>query len=90
MTDQQLYLSIGVPSLVALIGILVNVSYFVVLNKRIGATETRLDGRTDNLATRFDSVVTRLSAVESALAAQKVLLDIVLKKLDELESRFHR
>ena len=72
MTDQQLYLSIGVPSIVALIGILVNVGYFIALYSRMNSLETRL------------------SAVETGLAAQKVLMDIVLKKLDELEARFHR
>ena len=72
MTEHQLYLSIGIPSVVALIGILVNVGYFIVLNSRIGAVELKV------------------GAVAEQSAAQKVLLDIVLKKLDELDSRIHR
>jgi hypothetical protein len=43
MTDMQLYLVIGVPSLVAVIGVLVNVGYFVSLNGRMTRIEDRLD-----------------------------------------------
>lgn len=39
MADAQLYLAIGLPSVVALVGILVNVGYFVSLNGRIGRVE---------------------------------------------------
>lgn len=39
----QLYLVIGVPSLVAVIGVLVNVGYFVSLNGRMTRIEDRLD-----------------------------------------------
>jgi hypothetical protein len=79
MTDAQLYLAIGLPSVVALIGILVNIGYFIALNGRM----TGLEGRMTVLETR-------LSGLAEQGAAQKALLDIVLKKLDELESRSHR
>ena len=72
MTDQQLYLAIGVPSVVALVGILVNIGYFVSLNGRITALETKV------------------GTLVETVAQHKVLLDIVLKKLDELEARLHR
>ena len=55
MTDQQLYLAIGIPSVLALLGILVNVSYFVVVNARIGALESRLDARINSLEAKFDT-----------------------------------
>lgn len=72
LTNQQLYLSIGIPSLVVLIGILVNIGYFIVLNSRMGAIEGKL------------------SSVAEQTAVHKTLLDIVLKKLDELEAKIHR
>jgi hypothetical protein len=72
VTDTQLYLAIGVPSGVALIGILVNIGYFLALNARMAAVELKL------------------GSVAEQTAAHKSMLDIVLKKLDELEARFHR
>ena len=45
MSEQQLYLAVGLPTVVALIGIMVNIGYFVAINARIGSLETRLDNR---------------------------------------------
>lgn len=78
MTDTQLYFAIGLPSALALVGILVNVGYFITLNARMAALETRM------LA-----LETRVAALESAAAVSKQALDIVFKKLDELETRRH-
>ena len=72
MTDAQLYLAIGLPSVVALIGILVNVGYFIALNGRMTALETRMN------------------TIAEQTAVHKSLLDIVLKKLDELEAKIHQ
>ena len=55
MSDQQLYLAIGLPTMVALIGILVNIGYFVTINGRIGALETRFDGRINGLESKLDT-----------------------------------
>lgn len=72
MTNQQLYLAIGIPSCIAALGILVNIGYFLVLNNRMTAMETKT------------------SAMGETVAGLKVLMDIVLKKLDELEARVER
>lgn len=72
LTNMQLYVMVGLPTVVAIVGILVNVGYFVVMNSRILALEAKVTGMAEQQG------------------AQKALLDIVLKKLDELESRFHR
>lgn len=79
MTESQLYLAIGVPSGVALIGILVNVGYFIALNGRMSG----IDGR-------MTAIEAKLGSVAEQTAIHKTLLDVVLKKLDELESRVHR
>ncbi len=55
MSDQQLYLAIGLPTVVALIGILVNIGYFVTINGRIGALEMRFDGRINGLESKLDT-----------------------------------
>ncbi len=67
MSEQQLYLAVGVPSLVALVGILVNVSFFVVLNARIQSVETRLDGRMNNLEMKFDLLTGKVVELDNRL-----------------------
>jgi len=42
MTGAQLYLAMGLPSVVALTGILVNVACFVALNGRMSRIEDKL------------------------------------------------
>ena len=59
MTDAQLYLAMGLPSLVALVGILVNVGYFVALNHRMDRFEDKLDMLTGKVA-ELDNRVTRI------------------------------
>ena len=80
MTEQQLYLAIGVPGLLALVGILVNVTLFATLSTRIQSLETRLDGRMDRLESRLDS---RLSSLESKF-------DLLTGKVVELDNRLTR
>ena len=67
MTDQQLYLSIGLPSVLVLIGILVNISYFVTINARITSLETRLDGRINALETKFDLLIGKVFGLDNRL-----------------------
>lgn len=59
MTDAQLYLAIGLPTVVALVGILVNIGYFVVLNARMGRIEDKLDVLTGKVA-EMDTEVARI------------------------------
>jgi hypothetical protein len=67
VTEQQLYLAIGIPSLVALIGILVNVSYFVFIGARINSLEARLDGRMNSLETKFELLTGKVVEVDNRL-----------------------
>jgi hypothetical protein len=57
MSDAQLYLAIGLPSFVALVGILVNVGYFVALNGRMTRVEDKLDVLTGKVADVNNRVV---------------------------------
>lgn len=63
MTNMQLYLTIGLPSFVALVGILVNVGYFVVLNSRI----TRVEDKIDTLTTKVVDIDNRVIRIEDKL-----------------------
>jgi Tfp pilus assembly protein PilN len=50
MTDAQLYLAIGLPTITALVGILVNIGYFIVTNSRIQRLEEKIDILTGKVA----------------------------------------
>jgi len=80
MTDQQLYLAIGMPTMAVLLGILVNIGYFVALNGRISSLETRLDSRISSLETRLD---TRINSLEGKF-------DILVGKVVEMDNRMVR
>ena len=65
MTDTQLYLVIGVPGTIALIGILVNVGYFIALNGRMGNMEGKLGSMAEQTAVHkalLDIVLDKLEA----------------------------
>jgi hypothetical protein len=66
MNDLQLYFAIGLPTLTALVGIGVNVGYFVAMNGRMNRIEDRLD-RVMEAITEFDK---RLTKVEIKLGIQ--------------------
>ena len=71
MSDAQLYFAAGLPSLVALVGILVNVGYFIVLNGRITRLEQRLDKRIDDLGTTLrDGLNSRIDDLRDGLNAR--------------------
>jgi hypothetical protein len=67
MNEQQLYIAVGLPTIVALIGILVNIGYFVALNGRIGSLETRLDSRINSLEAKFDILVGKVVELDNRL-----------------------
>jgi hypothetical protein len=75
VTDVQLYLAIGIPTLAVLLGILTNVIQWNAMNARFNSVETRfsnletrVDGRFNNLDTLtckvidVDNRVTRIEA----------------------------
>jgi hypothetical protein len=80
MSEQQLYIAVGLPTIVALIGILVNIGYFVAINGRIGSLETHLDHRIASLETRLDN---RISSLEAKF-------DILVGKVIEIVNRLVR
>ena len=95
MSDQQLYLAIGLPTVTALVGILVNIGYFVAINGRIGSLETRLDGRINSLESKVES---RSNSLEAKLESRSISLeskfetkiDLLVGKIVDLDNRLSR
>ena len=67
MTDTQLYLAIGIPGLMVLIGMLVNAGFFVALNGRMSALETRFQTLENKFDTRFDLLLGKVIELDNRL-----------------------
>ena len=78
MTNTQLYLTIGIPTLAILVGILINTSAlasltgtmnsrFASLEARMTAMETRLDGRISSLEAKLDILVGKVIEMDNRL-----------------------
>ncbi|HYI94861.1 MAG TPA: hypothetical protein VEX68_15050 [Bryobacteraceae bacterium] len=89
MSEQQLYLSIGIPSTVALVGILVNIGYFVIINTRIQALETRLDSRINSIENRLESKMSSLEGKFDLLVGKVVDIDNRLTRVEEQLKHLH-
>jgi hypothetical protein len=63
VNDAQLYLAIGLPTVTALVGILVNIGYFIVTNGRI----SRLEDKIDLLTGKVAEVDTQMARVKEHL-----------------------
>ena len=70
MTDVQLYLAIGIPTLAVLVGILTNVIQWNAMNARFNSPETRfnsLDVKFDTLTDKVVDVDNRVIRIEAKL-----------------------
>lgn len=67
MTDTQLYLAIGIPSLLALINLGVILVLFTSVNSRIQALDDRLTRSIDNLTGAINDLDKRVIKVEIKL-----------------------
>lgn len=68
MTDLQLYLSVGLPVLVSLAGIVMNIVFFLHLAGRIDRTDERITTRIDVLTTKVVDVDNWVIRLEERLA----------------------
>lgn len=73
MTGTQLYLAIGIPSFVALMGMLMNGALYLAfansLNARMAAIETRIQNLENTFTTRFDLLMGKLAKLDTRLGA---------------------
>ena len=67
MADTQLYLSVGMPTIAILIGILVNVFQFGHLSASISARIGSVEARLGSVETRLDMVISKLMELDSRL-----------------------
>lgn len=68
MTDVQLYLAIGVPSLVLALGMIGNGLLFNALSARMSSLEARMLALETSLNTRFDLIMGRLGDLDTRLS----------------------
>ena len=66
MNDARFYLAIGLPTVTVLVGIGMNVGYFIALNGRM----TRIEERLDRVMESINELVKRLTRVEIKLGIQ--------------------
>ena len=83
MTDTQLYLAIGLPTLAVLIGVLINASYWSAMNGRMQSSESRMTA----LEARFTGLEARFGALEARIEAK---FDILVGKVMEMDNRLVR
>ena len=83
MTDVQLYLAIGIPTLAVLAGILTNVVQLNAVNARFNGLETRisnldmrLDARFNNLEVKFDTLTGKVIDVDNRVTRIEAKLGI--------------
>ena len=75
MTEFQLYLAIGMPTIAVLVGMLVNSNQVNTINGRMGAaiesriaqSEARLDTRMASLENKFDLLVGKVIELDNRL-----------------------
>ncbi len=72
MTDQQLYLSIGIPTFAVLIGILLNGFLYNALssglNSRMASLEARMLSLETTMTARFDLMMGKLMELDTRLS----------------------
>ena len=72
MTDIQLYLTIGIPTLAVLVGILTNIVQWNALNARFNS----VDARFNNLDIKFDTLTGKVIDVDNRVTRIEAKLGI--------------
>lgn len=75
VTDVQLYLAIGIPTLAILIGILTNSLQLSSMNTRISSLESRTDSRFNSMENRMDGRFNNLDAKFDTLTGKVIDVD---------------
>jgi len=87
MTNDQLYLVIGIPGLLALMGILTNALLYVSLNSGMTAIEGRMSALEVRMEARMNSLEGRMLNLENTFTAR---FDLLMGRLMDLEKDIHR
>jgi hypothetical protein len=91
MTNTQLYLVIGIPGLLSLVGILLNAALYInfssTLNARMTSFETSINARIVGLESRIAALETRMLNLENTFTTR---FDLLMGRLTDLEKEIHR
>jgi hypothetical protein len=68
MTDMQLYIAAGLPTVAVFVGILMNASLFNSLSARLLALDNKVDTKLDIVTGKLAGLDNRLSRVEERLS----------------------
>jgi len=98
MTNEQLYLVIGIPGLLALVGILTNALLYTSLNSRMTALGNRMTALENRIETRMAALEARIEARMATLEGRMVSFentfttrfDLLMGRLTDLEKDVHR
>jgi hypothetical protein len=90
VTDLQLYLAIGIPAFIVLIGILMNAIQYNSLNARFNSLEGTVNSRFNNVDGRFNSVETRLSGMDARFNRLDDKFETLIGKVIDVDNRVTR
>ena len=68
MTDTQLYLAVGVPTIALVLGMIGNGLLFNALSARMSSLEARMLALESSMNTRFDLIMGRLTDLDTRLS----------------------
>ena len=68
MNNTQFYLTMFVPTVAVLIGILVNAAWFVSLNARVNSLETRITNLETEFHTKLDLIIGKIAELSERIA----------------------
>lgn len=77
MTDTQLYLAVGIPTMALVLGMILNGLLFNALSARMSTLENALSGR-------IASLESRMLALETSLNTR---FDLIMGRLSDLDTR---
>jgi len=78
MSNVQFYLTIGIPTLAVLIGIMMNVVHFNSINSRFSSQDGRfnsIDARFNNLEVKFDTLIGKFIDLDNRVTRIEAKLD---------------
>jgi hypothetical protein len=75
VTDLQLYLAIGIPTLAVLVGILTNSVQLNAMSARFGSMENRIDGRIASIEARIDARFNNMEVKFDTLTGKVIDVD---------------
>jgi hypothetical protein len=82
MNNVQFYLTIGIPTLAVLIGILMNAVHFSSINSRFNSQ----DARFSSIDARFNSIEARFNGIDGRFNNLEVKFDTLIEKVIDLDN----